>query len=121
VLGLEGDFDYFHSNPNFSNNTNTLSDGTTPFTIAQSLTTDFLATVRPRIGVAADRNLAYITGGAAFTRVSYTESYVDGAAPPVASTLGPLHPRPPDMTPRRRSGLCRGRGPKLPAVGRPSA
>ena len=37
VAGLEGDFDYFHSNPNFSNNTNTLSDGVTPFTISQSL------------------------------------------------------------------------------------
>jgi outer membrane immunogenic protein len=82
VLGLEGDFDYFHSNPNFSNNTNTLSDGVTPFTISQSLTSNYLATIRPRIGIAADRNLAYITGGVAFTRVSYTESYSDGAAPP---------------------------------------
>jgi outer membrane immunogenic protein len=81
VLGLEGDGDYFHSNPNFSNNTNTLSDGVTPFTLSQSLTTDFLATIRPRIGIAADRNLAYITGGVAFTHVSYTESYSDGAAP----------------------------------------
>jgi outer membrane immunogenic protein len=86
VLGLEGDFDYFHSNPNFSNNTNTLSDGVTPFTISQSLTTDFLTTIRPRIGVAADRNLAYITGGVAFTRVNYTESYNDGAVPPGAGT-----------------------------------
>ena len=81
VFGLEGDFDYFHSNPAFSNDTNTLSDGATPFTVTQSLTTDFLATVRPRIGIAADRNFAYITGGAAFTRANYTESYVDGAAP----------------------------------------
>ena len=86
VLGLEGDFDYFRSNPNFSNNTNTLSDGVTPFTISQSLTTDYLATVRPRIGIGADRNLAYITGGVAFSRVSYTESYVDGAVPPGAGT-----------------------------------
>jgi outer membrane immunogenic protein len=82
VLGLEGDFDYFHGNPNFSNNTNTLSDGVTPFTLSQSLTSNYLATIRPRIGIGADRNLAYITGGAAFTRVSYTESYSDGAAPP---------------------------------------
>ena len=86
VLGIEGDFDYFHSNPNFGNNTNTLSDGVTPFTISQSLTTNYLATVRPRIGIGADRNLAYITGGVAFTRVSYTESYSDGAAPPGAGT-----------------------------------
>ena len=71
VVGLEGDFDYFHSNPWFSNNSNTLSDGVTPFTIGQSLTTNYLATIRPRIGIAADRNLAYITAGVAFTRVSY--------------------------------------------------
>jgi hypothetical protein len=32
VYGLEGDFDAFRSNPQFSNNTNTLSDGVTPFT-----------------------------------------------------------------------------------------
>jgi outer membrane immunogenic protein len=86
VLGLEGDFDYFHSNPNFGNNTNTLSDGVTPFIISQSLTTNYLATVRPRIGIGADRNLAYITGGVAFTRVSYTESYTDGAVPPGVGT-----------------------------------
>jgi outer membrane immunogenic protein len=82
VYGIEGDFDYFHSQPSFSNNTNTLSDGVTPFTVTQTLTTDFLATIRPRIGVAADRNLAYITGGAAFTQVSYAQSYVDGVVPP---------------------------------------
>jgi outer membrane immunogenic protein len=82
VVGLEGDFDYFHSKPGFSNNTNTLSDGVTPFTISQSLTTNYLATIRPRIGIGADRNLFYVTGGVAFTRVSYTESYSDGAAPP---------------------------------------
>jgi len=60
VWGLEGDFDYFRGNPQFSNNTNTLSDGVTPFAVTQSLTTDFFATVRPRIGIAADRNLGYI-------------------------------------------------------------
>jgi outer membrane immunogenic protein len=86
VVGLEGDFDYFHSKPGFSNNTNTLSDGVTPFTISQSLTTNYLATIRPRIGIGADRNLAYITGGVAFTRVSYTESYSDSAVPPGAGT-----------------------------------
>lgn len=84
VAGLEGDFDYFHSNPFFFNNTQTLSDGVTPFTVMQSVTTSYLATIRPRIGIAADRNLAYLTGGVAFTRVSYLETYSDGAAPPGA-------------------------------------
>jgi outer membrane immunogenic protein len=86
VYGLEGDLDYFHSNPQFINDTNTLSDGVTPFTVSQSLKTDFFATVRPRIGIAADRNLGYITGGAAFSHASYTQSYVDGAAPAGAGT-----------------------------------
>ena len=85
VYGLEGDLDYFHSNPRFINDTTTLADGNT-FAVSQSLTTNFLATVRPRIGIAADRNLAYITGGAAFTRISYTEGYVDANAPPGAGT-----------------------------------
>jgi len=81
VLGLEGDFDWFRSNPNFNNNTNTLASGAT-FSIAQSVTTNYLATVRPRIGIAADRSLAYITGGVAFTSISYTESYSDTNAAP---------------------------------------
>jgi outer membrane immunogenic protein len=78
VFGLEGDFDYFRSNSNFVNNTDTLAAGTA-FTVGQSLTTNYFATVRPRIGIAADRNFAYITGGAAFTDASYTQVYSDAA------------------------------------------
>ena len=79
VFGLEGDFDYFHSNSNFYNNTDTLADGVTTFVAGQSLSTNYLATVRPRIGIAADRNFAYITGGVAFTEANYTVSYADAA------------------------------------------
>jgi outer membrane immunogenic protein len=78
VFGIEGDFDYFQSDSNFYNNTDTLAAGT-PFVAGQSLSTNYLATVRPRIGIAADRNLAYITGGAAFTDANYTVSYADAA------------------------------------------
>jgi outer membrane immunogenic protein len=77
VVGLEADFDYYRSNSNFLNNTDTLAAGT-PFAIGQSLKTDYLTTVRPRIGIAADRNFAYITGGAAFTEAHYAETYSDG-------------------------------------------
>ncbi len=76
VFGLEGDVDYFHSNPMFVDPNGTLTTGDT-FTATQSLRTDFLATVRPRLGVAADRNLAYLTGGAAFTKATYTQTYSD--------------------------------------------
>jgi outer membrane immunogenic protein len=81
VYGLEGDFDYFRTNPQFINGTATLSDGATSFAVAQMLTSNYLATLRPRLGVAADKNLFYITGGAAFTKASYTQTYVDAAVP----------------------------------------
>ena len=81
VYGLEGDVDYFRSNPQVINGTATLSDGVTTFTVGQSLTTNYLATVRPRLGVSADRNLFYVTGGAAFTKASYTQTYLDALVP----------------------------------------
>jgi outer membrane immunogenic protein len=86
VYGLEGDFDYFHTNPQFTNvpppnDPSVLSSGAS-FTASQMLTTNYLATLRPRLGVAADRNLFYITGGAAFTNASYTQGYVDASTPP---------------------------------------
>jgi outer membrane immunogenic protein len=76
VYGVEADADYFHSNPTYTNGTGTLSTGDT-FAVTQSLTTNYLATIRPRLGVAADRSLFYVTGGAAFTRISYVETYSD--------------------------------------------
>ncbi len=81
VAGIEGDFDYFHSNPWFTNNTLTLSDGVTPATLTQSNNVNYFATIRPRIGIAADRNLAYLTAGVAFSHINYVESYSDGATP----------------------------------------
>jgi outer membrane immunogenic protein len=79
VYGFEGDADYLHSKSQFYNDTNTLPVAGATFVAGQTLKTEFFATVRPRVGIAADRNFAYVTGGAAFTRASYTESYTDGA------------------------------------------
>ena len=89
VLGLEGDFDAFRSTAQFANDTNALPVAGVPFVVGQALRTDYLATVRPRIGVAADRNFAYVTGGAAFTKTNYTENYIDAAGPPgIGSVAG---------------------------------
>ena len=76
VYGVEADADYFHSSAGYLNGTGTLSTGDT-FAVTQTLTTNYLATLRPRLGVAADHSLFYVTGGAAFTRVSYVEAYSD--------------------------------------------
>lgn len=82
VVGLEGDFDYFRGKSSFYNFTNALPVAGVPFVIGQEATTNYLATLRPRLGIAADRNFAYLTGGVAVTTVNYTETYVDGNAPP---------------------------------------
>lgn len=76
VLGIEGDWDYFRSNPSFTNPNGVLSTGDA-VTVTQSLRTDSLATIRPRIGIATDRYLIYATGGVAFARVNYLQSYQD--------------------------------------------
>jgi outer membrane immunogenic protein len=87
VYGVEADADYFHSNASFLNGTGTLSTGDS-FAVTQTLTTNYLATLRPRLGVAADRSLFYVTGGAAFTRVSYVESYSDSLNNGIGAATG---------------------------------
>lgn len=77
VVGIEGDYDAFSSTSAFFNNTNVLPTSGNAFVIGQSLKSDYMATVRPRIGIAADRNFAYVTGGAAFSNADYTISYSD--------------------------------------------
>jgi hypothetical protein len=56
--------------------TGVLTTGDT-FAITNSVKTSWLATVRPRVGVAIDRSLLYVTGGLAVTNISYTQTYAD--------------------------------------------
>ena len=76
VVGIEGDWDYFGSKPTFTNPNGVLTT-TDTVTITQSLKTSSLATIRPRLGIVTDRTFIYATGGAAFARVSYTQTYAD--------------------------------------------
>ena len=47
------------------------------FTTSNSVTTDWLATLRPRVGYAVDRTLFYATGGLALTEMKYNAGIVD--------------------------------------------
>jgi outer membrane immunogenic protein len=87
VVGIEGDWDYFGSNPTFNNPNGTLITGDT-VSITQSLKTSSLATVRPRLGIVSDRTLIYATGGAAFAKVSYTQTYADTLNNAVGAATG---------------------------------
>jgi outer membrane immunogenic protein len=75
VIGLEADIDAFSANPSLTG-TGVFTTGDT-FVITNAVKTNWLATVRPRVGVAFDRSLLYVTGGLAVTNISYTQTYAD--------------------------------------------
>jgi outer membrane immunogenic protein len=72
VVGLEGDVNWLGGSTS-----RTLLFGV-PVTagdfISDSTKTNFLATIRPRLGIAFDRALPYITGGVAFGTVKTTDT-----------------------------------------------
>jgi outer membrane immunogenic protein len=74
VLGIEGDF-------NWADWQDKVSDAAGTGFVTGNV--DWLATVRGRLGIAADRILLYATVGMVFTNAEYTA--VNGATPGVAS------------------------------------
>jgi len=76
VVGVEGEWDYFGSKSTFTNPNGVLTT-TDTLTITQTLKTSSLATIRPRLGIVTDRTFLYATGGVAFARVNYAETYAD--------------------------------------------
>jgi len=85
VFGLEGDIESFHLR---GSATTTAAYGNSPpgtvcpvpfdcFTINSSASTDWLSTVRGRVGVAANNWLFYATGGAAVTSLRGNFSFSD--------------------------------------------
>jgi outer membrane immunogenic protein len=88
VLGVEGDFDYFglHGSravagrfPPPGLNLNALVLPPIPFGVATSVSTDWLATLRPRVGVTLNNLLFYGTGGLAIASEKFRQTAVIGA------------------------------------------
>jgi outer membrane immunogenic protein len=50
---------------------------TTRFSLDQSITSDWMMTVRPRVGVAFKKALLYATGGVAVTNIKYSAKFTD--------------------------------------------
>jgi outer membrane immunogenic protein len=76
VVGLEGDFNSLRTdatrqitaedpNPNFL----------VPFTFTDSVSTNWIATIRPRIGLTTGPALFYVTGGLALTNFKYDHNF----------------------------------------------
>ncbi len=77
VLGVEGDISSFHFNRTVANAGNPFVTFPTSGSAQMStnVETSWLATIRGRVGFAADHWLFYGTGGAAFANVKYSNSY----------------------------------------------
>jgi len=95
VYGFEADYGALrlsNSRQASSAYTNTGIQGTAAFGFASTASTDWLATVRGRLGVTLPSYnlLAYATGGVAWTRLTVTNSYSDSAIGYGAGTANDL-------------------------------
>jgi outer membrane immunogenic protein len=90
VYGLELDFESFSQNQTLNSGVglpansaaiSSCASGGTPVNcvgnFSTSVKTDWLLSIRPRIGYAWDQTLIYVTGGLALTKMSLSQSYID--------------------------------------------
>jgi len=83
VFGLEADISGVASDSTRTG-AGTLSPLNIPFSISNSGKYDWMATIRGRIGYAADKSLLYVTGGLAVADLKLTSTYVDSGVPVIA-------------------------------------
>jgi outer membrane immunogenic protein len=82
VYGLEVDFDSLHHSANQAK-----SDALTGFTVATAASADWLVTIRPRVGMALDNWLFYVTGGLAAVKLNGAFVFTDTFAAATESAL----------------------------------
>ena len=83
VLGIETDFDSFHNRASATATQAYPGFPTVMFTTQSNVSTDWLWTFRPRVGVATQSFLVYATGGVAVTNLKYSENFTDNNTAPV--------------------------------------
>jgi outer membrane immunogenic protein len=79
LVGVEADFNSFDANLSSSRSGTTTIGGAT---LVNTVSTNWLATVRGRVGVTFDRALLYVTGGLALTDLDYSQNFFVASAPP---------------------------------------
>lgn len=83
LLGIETDINIYDITGSHSNTvqSRTLINPPTTYTVSQSVDTDFIWNLRPRIGYAMDKFLIFASGGLAVTSTQYKATFVDSRAP----------------------------------------
>ena len=85
VWGLELDFNSLRLKEN-GGGPFTYSTGTGGYILTEEASTNWLLTLRPRVGVAMDRGLAYITGGLAVASVHFNQFFSEPPFTPTPET-----------------------------------
>jgi outer membrane immunogenic protein len=91
VTGIEADFVYFGLRGSSSGSGIYPCCAPAGFTVASSISTDWLATVRGRLGIANNNWLFFVTGGAAFTKLKGDFTFTDNCGN-FATCNGPAGP-----------------------------
>jgi len=87
VVGIEADINYARLSSSL--NSGILNfPATSPFFFQTSTTSNWMATVRPRVGYAFDRTLIYATGGLAVADMNFAQSVTFISGAPNAMTAG---------------------------------
>lgn len=81
VVGLAADLDALPLSRRETQTGRYNSSPANTFSLSQSIRTDWLVTIRPRVGVAIDQLLFFGTGGLAMTRFKYDEEFTDTFSP----------------------------------------
>lgn len=87
VAGLETDFQSFRQVGSGSSKAVYPTLAPAAFTVSQSFSTNWLWTLRPRIGIASNNWLFYATGGVAVTEVNANWSFLDVFADTEAASM----------------------------------
>ncbi len=82
LLGLEVSANAFDFNDSRTGTDIFISDPNVHFSFTQTVKSDWIATLRPRLGWAQENWLMYVTGGLAWTRVEFDFAYVDDNSQP---------------------------------------
>ena len=80
LLGLEVGANVLDFNDSRTGTDIFISDPNIRFAFTQTVQSDWIATVRPRLGWAQENWLIYVTGGLAWTRVEFDFAYIDDNA-----------------------------------------
>lgn len=88
LLGLEAGANVFDIKDSRAGTDIFISDPNIRFTFTPAVKSDWIATLRPRLGWAQENWLIYVTGGPAWTRVESDFRYVDDNAQPGSGLPG---------------------------------